>query len=162
MYDIINIIKSTACHPDIVNEWNEYEKCLPRSAEDAAGFMQRVGIHIPFKDILRLAGNSKIPVEVDATQNCDGISSLADYGICLPAVAAGACLQWEGCSKPEPPRVTIEGRLDATQPEQMLKRNIKMRWRVDPKSIVEGILTGLDPRKICCRICFLCSGKYLE
>ena len=119
----------------------------------------RFKIFIGRLSILCSAGNSKILAEDDAVQNCDGISSLADNSICLPAVEAWACLQWKGCNKPEPPRVTIEGRSDATQPEQKLIRNVKMRWRIDPKSIVEGILTGHDPRNICRRICDFCSRK---
>ena len=140
MLNIIEIIKDTACHPDVVSKWTEYQQSLPFDGEDAAAYAERIGMRIPFKDILASRrANFKEAESQEQFQNRDGLTSQADYNICLPAVAAGACLRWESCSKPEPSRVTIDGRLDATVSELKIKRTVKINWRIDPKSIVEGI-----------------------
>ena len=65
----------------------------------------------------------------------------ADFGISLPPpVMAGACMRSGLNLKPEPPRVTIDGRHDATQPGQKLRRSTKLHWRFDLNSIIEGIV----------------------
>lgn len=139
MRNIIEIIKDTAFHPDIVSIWTEFQESLPFDGEDAAAYAERVGMRIPFKEILASRrANLKEVENQENFQSREGLMSQADYSICLPAVAAGACLRWEGCKKPEPSRITIDGRLDATVPELKMKRTVK--WRIDPKSIVEGNL----------------------
>ena len=141
MLNIIQAIKD-ASHSVVKDKWTEYQKSLPFDGEDAATYAERIGMRIPFKEILASRrANYKDDVEnLENFQLRGVLTSHADYSVCLPDVAAGACLRWEGCLKPEPSRVTIHGRIDATFPEQKLKRTVKINWRIDPKSLVEGII----------------------
>ena len=48
-------------------------------------------------------------------------------------------MRWSGCRKPEPARVTLDGRRDAVLEDQKLRRSRKIRWKFDPKLVEVGV-----------------------
>ena len=138
MHHIISVIIDTCVHPDFVKDWEVFNGKLPLVGESPEEYIARGNeLHIPFNTLLfnldkTLHENSIIA----PTREAPGA---VDYGISLPPpVMAGACVRSQLSMKPEPPRVTIDGRHDATQPEQKLRRSTKIRWRFDPQLILEG------------------------
>ena len=145
MRNVISAIINTSVHPDIKKDWEIFQARLPLVGESPESFIRRRGIelHIPFKNILISAAAGKLEAgqsEVVSLNDETCVGS-ADFGISLPPpVMAGACMRSGLNLKPEPPRVTIDGRCDATQPGQKLRRSTKLLWRFDLTSIAEGIL----------------------
>ena len=141
MRNIVNMIKSinTKARNDynihVERDYNDFLERIPLSNESSEAFLSRVGklLHVPFQSraFLRRSESATDQGTAESSLNSD---------ICLPTVAAGACVRWSGCLKPEPPRVTIQGRLDATKTEQKLRRTVKPRAsEVDANSIVPGV-----------------------
>ena len=139
MRHVISVIIDTAVHPDFAKDWELFSEKLPLVGESPEEFMERGNdLHIPFKTLL-ININKIQPENSTVVPLCEDGSGSVDYGIPLPPpVMAGACVRSQLSMKPEPPRVTVDGRHDATQPEQKLRRSTKIRWRFDPLSIVEG------------------------
>ena len=132
----------------IERDWNLFIGRLPKAGESAAEFVKRTGpLHVPFHDfMLRRAGRLTHPMQVQGTGSCIGSSSDSRsnpmdkyYKICLEDVAAGKCVKWSGGEKPEPARVDVVTRRDATRPEQMPRRKVKARAsKIDPQDVTEG------------------------
>ena len=134
----------------IEKDWNVFISRLPKAGESAAQFVQRAGpLHVPFHEfMLRRAGLLTHPTQ-DRLTGLSTAESFLDarsrsmekyYEICLEDVAAGKCLKWSGGGKPEPARVTLITRQDATRPEQMPRRKTtKARAsKIDPQDVTEG------------------------
>ena len=138
MRHIISVIIETCVHPDFVKDWEVFSAKLPLVGESPDEFIERGNeFHIPFRTLL--CNFDKIQPETLAAAPLSEDLGVGDYGIPLPPpVMAGACVRSQLSMKPEPPRVTVDGRHDATQPEQRLRRSTKIRWRFDPQLIVEG------------------------
>ena len=143
MRNIVHMIKSsnTKSRNDynihVERDYNEFLEGIPLSDESSEAFLSRVGraLHVPFQSRISF----RRP-ESSADQDADK-SSLFESDICLPTVAAGACVRWSGCLKPEAPRVTIQGRSDATEAEQKIRRKVKSRAsEIDINSINPGII----------------------
>ena len=134
MRHVISVIIDTSVHPDFVKDWEIFREKLPLVGESPEDYIKRGNeLHVPFKNFL-VNNSAIVPVR-------DVLPATADYGISLPEpVMAGACLRSQLSMKPEPARVTIVGRHDATQPEQKIRRSTKIRWRFDIYSIVEGAM----------------------
>ena len=139
MKDIVEIIKDNSAHSSVVREWENFQTSLPSVGQTAIDFTLSKGLHIPFRDILYSAWESRCRGEI-IYRSRKAVPTNIDYSICLPTVEAGASLRTEKNSKPEPARVTIDGRMDATTEDQKLRRSNKIRWRFDPKSIENGVV----------------------
>ena len=138
MRHVISVIIDTCVHPDFVKDWEVFSAKLPLVGESPEEFIERGNeLHIPFNTLL--CNFDKTEPENSAIAPLREDPVVVDYGIPLPPpVMAGACVRSQLSMKPEPPRVTVIGRHDATQPEQKLRRSTKIRWRFDPQLIVEG------------------------
>ena len=139
MRHVISAIIATSVHPDFVKDWELFQELLPLVGESPEDFINRGNeLHIPFRTLLSNVGKVQSMNSVVAAFCEEGPRSV-DYGIILPEpVMAGACLKSSLFLKPEPARVTIDGRHDATRPEQKPRRSTKIRRRFDAHSIVEG------------------------
>ena len=141
MSNVISAISSTSVHPDISKEWETFRELLPTEWESPDDFLQRRGeeLHIPFKDLLRASGKPQSMSKPDESVRLQESIPVSAYDICVETVAAGACLRWSGCRKPEPARVTLDGRRDAVLEDQKLRRSRKIRWKFDPKLVEVGV-----------------------
>ena len=140
MSNVISAISSTSVHPDVVKEWEAFKEQLPTEWESPDEFIQRRGeeLHIPFENVLRASGKPQSMSKPDQFVHLNDGIPVSAYDICVETVAAGACLRWSGCLKPEPARVTLDGRRDAVLETQKPRRSTKIRWKFDPKLVVEG------------------------
>ena len=140
MANVIPVISSSRMQEDYIKEWQTFRDGIPTEWESPDDFIERRGeeLHIPFHDLLRRSGEAQSSSEPASMPLKDGILTSA-YEIFVETVAAGACLRWEGCLKPEPARVTLVGRQNAVLEDQKLRRSTKIRWKFDPNSVVEGV-----------------------
>lgn len=165
MRDSITKIKASySKNVFIEKDWNEFLKLLPLDGESAEAFVQRTshGLHIRFKDFLA----EPLRLNHKALPNDDNgaYRRITDaYDICLSPVAAGACVRWEGCLKPEPPRVDMNTREDKTRTDQLPRRCSK---KLDPQSVVEGragcYIIFLEGSITTGRFNNICCGVYVE
>lgn len=124
-----------ALSPSAIRHWNEFLDKLPRVDETAEMFVERIGgLAIPLIDRMPVVSISDSHSEMQPEPILD------DYY--EPSVAEGASVRWRGCLKPEPPRVTLEGRHDATGSKNVKKRrkSAEKAAEIDISSISAGTI----------------------
>ena len=142
MLKSIEVIKSNfliSLSPEAVDDWNKFIKLLPRVGETASMFVERCGMRIPFIEKL-LSPSRHMRIEIQATSSDENKMQGSEKDYYAPSVAAGASVRWRECLKPEPPRVSIVDRSDATMNSNKMSTRTK---RIKSNRFdMEGITNG--------------------
>ena len=144
--------------PKALHDWDLFSQMLPQPQETPECFIKRAEMRVPFKEAL--SSLKGMPKQIEPVPLKDiGAEEVRDYF--APSVTTGASVRWRGCLKPEPPRVTLDDRSDAT---------IRTAKRKAKKSVVGALHEGMNIHrlwilflKVCTKLRFggVCSSIHM-
>lgn len=141
LHEAISVIRRNeliSLSPEAVRDWKSFEDMLPQVGETAELFVERSGMQIPLFIQSSFLCDKKANVK-----ECNPVAG-KDVGEkigrlqWMPSVSSGASVKCRFDPKPEPARVTLEGRHDATIKGAKDKRRILMVRNFNGDTVTNG------------------------
>lgn len=128
----IKRIKIVALSPQAVDDLTKFADMLPRVDESPEMFVERSGMRVPFIEEYLLSSQRGVnkPAETMDTTDADHGIHVQSKDYYVASVSAGASVRWRFDLKPEPARVNLDDRSDATLPKKAADPPRK-RLRID-------------------------------